>query len=228
MKIRDQKYTFNDVLPVDENVTHSVTVLIPSDAKISQPYWLVEPMSKGSYNVSDQTMIGKPQNDPQEAEVNLSIDGENLDYKIPIQFKSSDPVKGETYEPLFIIPKIEVKSDPELALAINNKPVNIKVHTINNGSSANNFALKEEHSANVVQTKVDTDSLYSIKNPEAKNTELIDWSAVEGNQVYDSYKTLIEYPHIPNIIYFKKAESKLVEIDLKTVRQKSRLYSWCR
>ncbi len=213
--IRDKKYTFNNELPVDENVSHTVTVLIPSDAKISQPYWLVEPMSKGSYNVSDQTLIGKPQNDPQEATVNLSINGDSLDYKIPIQYKSNDPVKGETYEPLFIIPKIEVQSNPELALSINNEPVNIKVNTINNSSSENNFTLKENHSSNVIQTKNGMDSFYSIKNPETNNTELIDWSAVDGNQIYDSYKTLIEYPHIPNIIYFKKAESKLVEINLK-------------
>ncbi|HSN09772.1 MAG TPA: PIG-L family deacetylase [Hanamia sp.] len=220
LTIRGKKFTFNNELPVDENVSHSVTVLIPSDATISQPYWLVLPMSKGSYNVADQNMIGKPQNDPQEAVVNLSIDGENLSYAIPIQYKSNDPVKGETYEPLFVIPKIEVQSDPELALSINDKPVNIKVHTINNSSSENDFKMKEDHSSNVVQTKVGSDSLYSIKNPEIKNTEFIDWSAVSGNQSYDSYKTLIEYPHIPNIIYFKKAESKLVEIDLKTSGQK--------
>lgn len=214
--IRDKKFVFDDVLPLDENVSQSVSVLIPSDAKISQPYWLVEPMNKGSYNVSDQTLIGKPQNDPQEAIVNLSIDGEDLDYKIPIQYKSSDPVKGETYEPLFIIPKIEVQSNPELALAINDKPVNIKVSTVlNNNSMKDNFSLKENYSSNVIQTKNGTDSFYSIKNPETKKTELIDWRAVDGNQTYDSYKTIIEYPHIPNIIYFKKAESKLVEIDLK-------------
>ncbi len=220
LTIRGKKYTFNDLLPVDEDVSHSIIDFIPSDAKISQPYWLVLPMSKGSYNVSDQTMIGKPQNDPEEALVEISIDGENLNYNIPIQYKSNDPVKGETYEPLFIIPKIEVQSSPELALAINDEPVNIKVHTINNGSSENDFKLKEEHSPNVVQTKVGSDSLYSIKNPQTKNTEFIDWSAVSGNQTYDSYKTVIEYPHIPNIIYFKKAESKLVEIDLKTSGKK--------
>jgi LmbE family N-acetylglucosaminyl deacetylase len=220
LNIRGKKYTFNNDLPIDENISRLVTVFITSDAKISQPYWLIEPMSKGSYNVSDQTMIGKPQNDPQEAEVNLSIDGQDLSYAIPIQFKSNDPVKGEIYEPLFIIPKIELESNPELALTINDKPINIKVNALNNGSSKNDFKLKEEHSPNVIQTKAGTDSLYSIKNPKEKNTELIDWSAVDGNQVYDSYKTLIEYPHIPNIIYFKKAESKLVEIDLKTSGKK--------
>lgn len=215
LKIRDQNYIFNDALPVDQNISHTVTVFIPSNAKISQPYWLVEPMSKGSYNVSDQTLIGKPQNDPEHALVEISIDGENLEYKIPIQYESNDPVKGETFEPLFIIPKLEVRSDPELALAINNKPVNIKVNSISNSSSENNFALKSKLSPNVILSKAGNDSLYSIKDPESKNSEVIDWSAIEGNQVYDSYKTLIEYPHIPNIIYFKKAETKLVEIDLK-------------
>ena len=141
LTIRGKNFTFNNELPVDENVSHSVTVDIPSDAKISQPYWLVLLMGKGSYNVADQTMIGKPQNDPQEAVVNLSIDGENLSYAIPIQYKSNDPVKGETYEPLFIIPKIEVQSNPELALTINDEPVSIKVNTLNNGSSENDFNL---------------------------------------------------------------------------------------
>ena len=218
--VRDRKFSFDDQLPVDENVSHSITLLIPSDAKISQPYWLVEPMNKGSYNVSDQTLIGKPQNDPQSIEVNLSIEGQELSYTIPIRYKSSDPVKGETFEPLFIIPKIEVESNPELALAINDKPVNIKVKTLNNSTSEKGFKLKEDHSANVIQTNSGEDSFYSIKNPQQKNTELIDWSVSEGNQNYDSYKTIIEYPHIPNIIYFKKAESKLVSIDLKTSGKK--------
>ncbi|MEO8819968.1 MAG: PIG-L family deacetylase [Ginsengibacter sp.] len=214
--IRDKKFTFDDELPLDENFSQSVSVLIPSDAKISQPYWLVEPMNKGSYNVSDQTLIGKPQNDPQEAIVNLSINGEDLDYNIPIQYKSNDPVKGETYEPLFIIPKIEVRSNPELALAINDKPININVVTVvNNNSMKDNISLKENYSSNVIHTKNNIGSFYSIRNPKTKNTELIDWSAVDGNQTYDSYKTVIEYSHIPNIIYFKKAESKLVGIDLK-------------
>ena len=54
-----------------------------------------------------------------------------------------------------------------------------------------------------------------IKNPLQKNTEAINWSASLGNENYNQYKTIIEYPHIPNIIYFKKASSDLVSIPLK-------------
>jgi len=213
--IRGKEFSFNDQLPLDENVSHSVTIQIPPDAKISQPYWLVEPMNRGSYNVSDQTLIGKPENDPQSAEVKLSINGQELTYTLPIRFKSNDPVKGETYEPLFVVPKVEIKSNPELALAINDKPVDINVKAFSNSGSQNDFTLQEEHSENVLQTKKDGDSFYSIKNPLQKNTEVINWSASVGNEKYNQYKTIIEYPHIPSIIYFKKASSDLVSIPLK-------------
>ncbi len=214
--IDNTKFELNDDLPGDENVSQSFNVLIPSDATISQPYWLVEPMSKGSFNVSDQMEIGKPQNDPQTAEVSVTIGGESLEYDIAVQYKTNDPVKGEQYEPLFIIPKVELRSQPELALSINNDPVKIKLDTIKNGTSQNNFTLKENYSSNVLETKKGGNNFYSLQNPEESNREKIDWSAVEGNMVYDSYKTVIEYPHIPNIIYFRKAESKLIEINLKT------------
>jgi LmbE family N-acetylglucosaminyl deacetylase len=221
--IQNKKFEFNDQLPVDENVSHSLTVVIPADAKISQPYWLVEPMNKGSYNVSDQNLIGKPQNDPQSAVVDLKINGEDFSYTIPIQYKSNDPVKGEEFEPLFVIPKIEIQSNPELALSINNKPVKINIEPLNNSHSAASFKVIDSTSSNVVKEKPESIQdkmngagfLYSIKDPNKKNTELIDWSAVQGNGVYDSYKKIISYPHIPNIIYFHKAESKLVSFDLK-------------
>jgi LmbE family N-acetylglucosaminyl deacetylase len=213
--IQNKKFELNDALPVDENVSHSFNVLIPASAKISQPYWLVEPMNKGSYNVSDQNLIGKAQNDPQSAVVDLKINGVNFSYTIPIQYKSNDPVKGEEFEPLFVIPKIEIQSNPELALSVNNQPVNINVHTENNASSPDNFSVKTNYSSNVIETKRDNASYFSIKNPNQKNTETIDWSAVQGNSVYDLYKKIISYPHIPNIIYFHKAASKLVSFDLK-------------
>ncbi|HET7118388.1 MAG TPA: PIG-L family deacetylase [Hanamia sp.] len=220
VKIRNRKFMLNDELPENENVSHSLNILIPDTAKISQPYWLVEPMSKGSFNVSDQRLIGKPQNDPESATVTVKIHGESMEYDIPIQYKSNDPVKGERFEPLFIIPKVELRSHPELALSINNEPVNIKLDTIENGTSKNNFTLKESFSPNVVETKKGIDSYYFIKDPNEKNTEMIDWSGVEGSNIYDSYKILIEYSHIPNIIYFHKAESKLIEVNLKTSGKK--------
>ena len=215
IKIKNSNFVLNDELPDNINVAHSFSVFIPSSAKISQPYWLANPMTKGSFTVNDQTLIGKPENDPESAEVIVNINGEDLVYEIPIQYKSNDPVKGEQYQPLFIIPKIELKPNPEIALSLNDKPVKINVTSVENGPSENSFSVTGLYSKNVLKTLNGTDSYYSIKDAHISNTEIIKWRATEGNEVYDSYKKLIQYDHIPHIIYFPKAESKLVSIDLK-------------
>ncbi|MDQ2718800.1 MAG: PIG-L family deacetylase [Bacteroidota bacterium] len=215
VKIKKSDFNLNDELPMNENIFHSLSVLIPSSAKISQPYWLEKPMGKGTYTVTDQTLIGKPQNDPESAEVTINMDGQNIVYEIPIQYKSNDPVKGEEYQPLFIIPKLEIKSNPEMALSINKKPSEISVRTIQNSSSKIIIPLNNVYSSNVARMQEGSDSYYSIKDPDKSNTEMITWSASDADNTYDSYKKLIQYDHIPNIIYFPKAESKIVALDLK-------------
>ena len=215
VKIKNVNFSLNAPLPPNENFVQSFAVYIPDTAKISQPYWLINPMTKGSYTVTDQTLIGKPQNDAESAEVTISLNGEKIIYEIPVQYKSNDPVKGEEFQPVFIIPKLELKSTPEIALSLNNKPVSINLATIENNSLKNEFSIQKNHSSNVAETATGPAFYYSIKDADKSKTEVISWSAKGRNNVYDSYKKIIEYPHIPNIIYFPKAESKLVAIDLK-------------
>ncbi len=145
----------------------------------------------------------------------MNISGTTIIYSIPIQYKTNDPVKGEEFQPLFIIPKVELKSDPEVALSINNAPVKIEVSAVENGGAKSGFNIKT-NLVNVVETSKGSDQLYHIKNTEKSSAETIQWSAIAGSNVYDSYKKLIQYDHIPNVIYFPKAESRLVAVDLKT------------
>lgn len=213
--IRNTTFPIPDQLPIDQNVNRVFDVLIPDTAAISQPYWLAEPMTKGSYNVSNQNLIGKAQNDPESAVVDLSINGIKFSYSIPIRYKSNDPVKGESFEPLYVIPKIEIQSNPELAISINKVPVPIEVKAKSNGSDDKSFRIKTTYSSNVAELKKENIDYYSIVNPQQSNTEMIDWKAIEGNRTFNLYKKIISYPHIPDIIYFHKAESKLVDVDLK-------------
>jgi LmbE family N-acetylglucosaminyl deacetylase len=214
VKIKGNSFALNDLLPVNENVNHTFSILIPSSAKISQPYWLEEPMTKGSFSVTNQTLIGKPENDPESAEVTINFNGENIVYQIPIQYKTNDPVKGEEYQPLFVIPKMKIKSEPDIALSINNEPVKISFTSMENGSSENTLSIMKSFSENVIEKGKGGDAYYSLKNPGKSNTETINGSVKDGNHVYDSYRKIFAYPHIPNIIYFPKATTKLVEVDL--------------
>ena len=62
MKIFDT--TLHQELTFNKNYVFSKTLLVPLDQRLTQPYWLAEDMSPGSYNVKDQMLIGQPQNDP--------------------------------------------------------------------------------------------------------------------------------------------------------------------
>ena len=221
VKVRNSLFPFSASLPVNENLGRSFNILIPDSARISEPYWLANPMTKGNFTMNDQTLIGKPQNDPESAEITVSIGGEAIVYSIPIQYKSNDPVKGEDYQPLFIIPKIEIKSNPELVLSLNNQKQKIDLTAVNNGASKTPFTVTASLPKNVQEMINGNDTAYSIKDPAKSYTEMITWSARENGQVYGSYKKLIQYDHIPNIVYFPKAESKLVAIDMKVAGKKA-------
>ena len=86
--------------------------------------------------------------------------------------------------------------------------------TTKNDSSQNPFSVNKSFSENVVEKVIGNNSFYSLKNSGKSNTEIINWSAVESKATFNSYKKLIDYPHIPDIIYFPEAASKLVEINL--------------
>lgn len=208
--LRGQDFFINTELPTNENYLNQISILLPDTAAISQPYWLVNPMSNGSFTVNNQLLIGQPNNNPESIKVNLKLNGEIISYSIPLQFKSNDPVKGEEYQPIFIAPKMEVHPNSEIVLSINNKPTPIEVTTTSHSSTISIDPLQYSSSNGIVESK----DGFHFKNFTKSISGNIHWYTQEKNAVYDSYKVLIQYPHIPNILYFKKADTKLVGIDL--------------
>ena len=47
-------------LSPNELVTQKTTVTLPKDLPFSEPYWLRQPGTIGTYAVADQTLIGRP------------------------------------------------------------------------------------------------------------------------------------------------------------------------
>ena len=90
---------------------------VPSEKSVTQPYWLVEEMQKGSFTVSDQLLIGKPWNDPAyEAVFRLEVEGVPVNFSKPVSYKSTDPVKGELFQPLYVVPPVSVNTSPGVLL----------------------------------------------------------------------------------------------------------------
>ncbi len=234
IKIATFDSTFSSVLPVNKNVTINKELPVAGNTKISQPYWLEYPLVGGTFEVRDQLMIGKAENDPSfEARFLVNIAGEDFVIKRPVKYRYIDAVKGDLYEPIPVLPKIEVNYDKENYISINNQPVLSTVHLkSNDGALPLNINVTQKYSGNWVKNSNSIQHvvmpLYekNISNsfiPQSKlsnSTEEIEASVKNGNEVYDSYTKTIAYDHIPTITYFPKAKANLLKLDIKIVGKK--------
>ncbi len=200
-------------LPSDENVREPMKVSLAPNTPISQPYWLAYPMTKGAFTVHDQQLIGKPENDPLSCEIQLDFNGTKINFDLPVQYKSNDPVKGEEYQPVYIIPAVEIKPEPGMALSVNNKPVLVRTHITINDSTFAEGRIREHFDGNISSDKIGL-KYYSLKSG-INLADTIHFYDVAKSDTFDHYKILISYPHIPDIVYFPKSDTRLVSVDLK-------------
>jgi LmbE family N-acetylglucosaminyl deacetylase len=172
----------------NQNVQLDYKFNVSNNTPISQPYWLVQPKSEGMFTVQNQELIGKADNDPVfVASVQLNIEGNAFTFKAPIQYKYTDPTKGDQYQPIAVVPVVEIKYDKEVYLMKSDKPITISYQKTNH--------LGTNEQINVV-VKDTTDKLPTPTN------------AV--------YRKTIQYDHIPTINYFPTATTKLVKLSVKT------------
>ena len=121
INVEDFDTTFSQPLLKNKNLNFSKTIYVPASKPITQPYWLKDKMEEGYFNVSDPLKIGQPDVDPAYTiQVDLKIFDETFSYSKPVKYKFTDPVKGEVYQPTFVIPGASIMSSPSLLLFKNN------------------------------------------------------------------------------------------------------------
>lgn len=122
IKLENFDSSFSLNLAANANISFNKNLVIAANKKISQPYWLEYPQTEGMFDVRDQLLIGKAENDASfEASMLVNIEGEDFVLKRAVQFKTVDPVRGEVYQPVAVIPSHEEKFDRENYIVANRK-----------------------------------------------------------------------------------------------------------
>lgn len=210
--------------PLADNVSASVALktVLAADFPISQPYWLREPMSTGSFNVHDQTLIGDALGRPAlELRFTVSIHAVSFTFIKPVLYKYTDDVKGELYEPLTVLPPVTAGCEPDLLvftgdsthrLAVRTqKRVNSAVCTDLNLTPAPGFALTK---AGAVSDDGETFLAKPVAN--AQTMQHVQATALVNGRSDSLYQLrTIAYEHIPRIDYFRPAGATFVEADLR-------------
>lgn len=225
-----KNFSFANANP-NENQEKLVNVKLDEKLSPSQPYFLERQMEKGSY-VADQEDIGKPENNDYYADFILNIDGNSYNFRKPVKYKYTDPVKGELYQPIQLVTPVFINATPNLLIFSNNKKdekkqvnfsiqankkLNEKVKFYTNSGKENKLVadtllameknLKSIFSTTLIGKDFTNNAITSIGG------ELVAASMYEHQ--YASLKK-INYDHIPDVFYNYLDKVKVLKIDLKT------------
>ena len=221
--------SLNIPLAFNVNVQINKTLHISDTKKISQPYWLEYPKKEGSFDVRDQLLIGKAENDPSFlAEYEVTIEGEPFIIKRPVQYKVVDPAKGELYQPLAVLPKTEVNFTKENSVSMNGADIKVGVHIKNNSASKeggfnftdlNGFKNKNIPVSSTMDPLSDLNQVYSPVLKDANYKEELGLIS-SSKDVFAGSTRIISYDHIPTITYFPPAKTNLIRLTIKTVVKK--------
>ncbi|TPG72129.1 PIG-L family deacetylase [Hymenobacter nivis] len=236
--------------------TLRVALRLPVSPQVpaSQPYWLREPGTVGMYTVpalfplvqadpaarkkskpetwltvDRQHLIGRPEN-PISPNVTLEItlQGTSLYLTVPVQYKRTDPVLGELYQPLAVVPAVMVNIPAARAYVFaDQQPKQVPV-TLRAGRAGVRGALALQVPAGWLAEPATAP--FDLKNKDDEQTvnftlrpgpgapegkaELRAVATVDG-QAYSRGIQQIIYPHIPTQTLFPEATAPLVKLNVQ-------------
>jgi len=213
---------YKQELSYNKNYLFTKAIRVSTNKPITQPYWLAEEMSPGSFNVKDQTLIGDPQSKPSfEVKFHLNIEGQEFIFIRPIQYRFTHPVKGDLYEPLTVLPPITASFDPSLMVFTDQEEKNFEVQTQNHTSNniKPEIELTNTSRLNIKPFAQNYNATFAYSAKPATSQTAAFYSNVEIrlHGKTDTAKELktISYDHIPRIDYFKDSKAKFVIADVK-------------
>ena len=233
----DTSFMLADTLKYNSLKTVQFTKLILRPPMADQPYWLREQMTEGNFNVTDQQLIGLPENNKGQVKVMATVAGTTISFNIPLQFKYTDPVKGEIYQPVITVPSMLISMAPGVVLTkvvpafkqnievryqsqVNGAPSPGELIFYNSGSAIARRPIVFERIRNRSQSIfLPLDSILTVK----KNTELSVSLAAKGAKTQETYSNnirLVNYDHIPTVHYIYQSKIKVINDEIKTIGKK--------
>jgi len=231
IQLQNKDTTLNKQLEFDQLVSIPQMITVPANTALSQPYWLAAPHPVGMYMIADQQLVGRPENIPAlQATIHLEIDGQAFTVQRPLQYKHTDPVKGEVYEPLVIAPPVVANLNTQVFIFTEPQaqPVTVKLKAMADGTTGTvqlqvpiGFKASPEQQPFTLNHKGDeTEVLFNlvpvqIYANDRSRVDTFNVAATVNGHVYTQSLQTIHYDHIPPITLFPQAAARVVSLRLK-------------
>lgn len=228
--------SMNLPLTKNRNINFPKTFFVPSSKPITQPYWLENKMEQGYFNVTDQTKIGMPDVEPGYiVNVKANIEGEDFTFSRNVKYKFTDPVKGELYWPLVVVPPVIITPAEDLKIIMNKNQMtggSLSLKGLKRSFEGKVVALSEKDMKPLSNFSFTTQRIkfstkgqvlgfdYSGKDIKSSTNVLFAITDTVGKNLitYDKYE--IKYDHIPAINYFHGADVAMKVVNVETYGKK--------
>lgn len=208
----------------DENL--KIGFKVPESKNYSGPYWLKGKATLGMYSVPEQLQRGKAQNEPvYSVDVLLNVIGTEINYSLPVEYKWTDRVKGESYRPLDIVPAVVSTFDDPVVIFANGHTKTIGLKILANKNIAHAVVhLKLPPKWKLVPENIELTNLkegsaytveFSLTPPKDEHQEVqIGAIVVANGDEYTCSMQTIAYDHIPYQVLLPPAEAKAVNLNV--------------
>jgi LmbE family N-acetylglucosaminyl deacetylase len=212
-------------LPDNQPVGRTLTIAVPPGTPYSQPYWLEKSHGDGLYVVSDQRLIGRPENPPPlSVTFVVRVADRDLTFSTPVLQRWTDPVEGERTRELPVVPRVTV--DLEAPVLIFPDAASRAVRVVIRGHEAGVSAAVrlgapsgwrvEPASVPVAFTTADEERTvhFTVTPPGAAATgELIAYVVAGSGEEPARSLVRVDHPHIVPQTLLPPAEARLVRVE---------------
>jgi LmbE family N-acetylglucosaminyl deacetylase len=211
----------------NEALTIENKVLIPKDFPLSQPYWLEPSPQNGPFSAGDRNLMGLAENPPSlSVAIVLSIEGQRLEYLLPVLFRWTDQVQGEQYRPFEVRPRVTVQIEDGVRIFPGDGPQPVKIRLKSQSKNvAGTVRLKGTDGWRVAPAglpfslagKYDEEEVeFEIFPPKNAQESVLTAEADVGGEIMRQGIVEMAYPHIHRQVYFPESRIKVVKLDVKT------------
>lgn len=196
-----------------------------TSSQVSAPYWLNDKGSLGMYK-APETMIGLPETPaPEQVVFEMQLSRTQIPVIRDVVYKFNDPVKGEVYQPLEVLPAV-TSSIPEKVLIFSTSESRQVPVTVTAGHDNINGSVTLQHPKGWqvtpaqgvfnIEKKGQSQTLqFTVTPPEDQSEGYLRSLAQMGDQFFDRELVTIDYDHIPFQRVLLPSEAKIVRIGIE-------------
>lgn len=228
----DKGASLDTLLNLGANADHSLklTLQIPADHPGTDPYWLRETGSLGTYAIPDPALIGKPET-PRAffAHFGLEVNGVSLEFQRPVIYRYSEPDKGELYRNFDVVPPASASFTEAVKLFASNHGQQVQVRVKSNAQQVSgSLALKAPEGWVVSPASLPFELSapgdekvfqFSLLPPDQSSQGFVKPVLQIGNKTYDRELITIAYDHIPTQTVLMPARLQVVRLEVQKAGQ---------